>query len=77
MPRKKYNPKDLDETEGPMNDVAKADALAYANAPKVKHLSNLPARKEREVRAKKQQIKKTTTKNERRMRKQILKNIDE
>lgn len=76
MARKKYNPDDLDESVGPMNDVAKDDALVYAKAPPVKHLSKLEPHKEREVRAKKQKIKTSSKKAERRLRKSIIKNID-
>ena len=77
MARKKYNPEDLEESVGPMNDVAKDDALVYANAPAVKHLSKLEPRKEREVRAKKQKIKNSSKKAERRLRKNIIRNIDD
>lgn len=73
--RKKFNYEDLEDTLGPMNDVAKLDALVYANAPKVKHLSKLEPRVEREVRAKKQKIKKSSKKAQRSTSKQIIKNL--
>lgn len=75
MAKKKFNPEDLEETVGPMNDVAKADALAYAGAPDVKHLSKLDSAAERAVRAKKQKIKKTSKKSDRRLRKQIINHL--
>lgn len=73
MARKKFNPEDLEESVGPMNNVASQDARVYAhvdeNRPLDKH-------KEREVVAKKQKIKKSTKKAERRLNKSIIKNID-
>lgn len=73
--RKKFNIEDLSESTGPMNDVAKMDALFYADAPMVRHLSKLDSKKEREVRAKKQAIKKSSKKADRATSKQILKNL--
>ena len=55
----------LEEKTGPMNSVAKDDALVYAGAPDVKHLSQLQPKQEREVRAKKKKIQRSTTKMER------------
>ena len=55
----------LDEKIAPMNSVAKDDALVYAGAPEVKHLSQLQPKVEREVRAKKKKIQRSTTKLER------------
>lgn len=75
MARKKITSTDISETTGPMNDVAKDDALVYANAPPVKHLSKLEPRKEREVRAKKQKIKNSSKKADRRIN-QALKRYD-
>lgn len=72
MANKKFNPDDLEETIGPMNDVAKSDAMAYAHVDESRPLDK---HKEREVRAKKQQIKKSTKKNERRLSKQIIQHI--
>lgn len=70
--KKKFDPESLEETVGPMNDVAKADAMAYARADENRPLDK---HKEREVRAKKQQIKKSTKKTERRLSKQIIQHI--
>jgi hypothetical protein len=72
MAKKKFNPDDLEEAVGPMNDVATADAMAYARADESRPLDK---HKEREVRAKKQQIKKSTKKSERRMSKQIIQHV--
>lgn len=71
MARKRYNPEDLDETVGPMNNVASEDARAWAHVDESRPLDK---HKEREVRAKKQKIKKSTTKTGRRLNKQIIKN---
>lgn len=75
MAKKKFSIDDLSETEGPMNSVAKEDAIHYTGAPEVKHLSDLDSRSERAVRAKKQKIKKTTKKADRRLKKQIINNF--
>lgn len=64
---------DIEETVGPMNSVAKEDALVYAGAPGVKHLSQLEPHVEREVRAKKKKIKRSTTKHERAIGKAVNK----
>lgn len=56
---------DIEETVGPMNSVARDDALVYVGAPEVKHLSQLEPHVEREVRAKKSKIKRSTVKHER------------
>lgn len=77
MAKKKFDPESLEEQVGPMNDVAKADALVYAGAPEVKHLSNLDSKSERAVRAKKQKIKKTSKKTDRRLSKQIINHISQ
>lgn len=73
--RKKFNIEDLENLVGPMNDVAKEDALVYAKAPHVKHLSELAAKYEREVRAKKQKIKKSSKKRQRTTSREIIKNL--
>lgn len=75
MAKKKFNPDDLEETTGPMNSVAKDDAIVYTGAPKVKHLSQLDSKSERAVRAKKQKIKNTSKKADRRIKKQIINHI--
>jgi len=73
MARKKFNPDDLDETEGPMNDVAKDDAMVYAKADPNRPMDN---KRKRIVVAKKQQIKNSTNKANRRNSKSIIRNID-
>ena len=64
---------DIQETVGPMNSVAKDDALVYVGAPEVKHLSQLEPHVEREVRAKKNKIKRSTVKHERAIAKSVTK----
>ena len=64
---------DIQETVGPMNSVAKDDALVYVGAPDVKHLSQLEPHVEREVRAKKNKIKRSTVKHERAIAKSVSK----
>ena len=64
---------DIQETVGPMNSVAKDDALVYVGAPDVKHLSQLEPHVEREVRAKKNKIKRSTVKHERAIAKSVTK----
>lgn len=71
--KKSIDIEDLEETIGPMNSVAKDDALVYAGAPEVKHLSQLEPHLEREVRAKKRKIKRSTTKHERAKAKAVAK----
>tara|TARA_Y100000389_G_scaffold44679_1_gene39391 strand:+ start:1383 stop:1607 length:225 start_codon:yes stop_codon:yes gene_type:complete len=73
--KKSISKEDLEATEGPMNSVAKDDALAYVGAPNVKHLSQLEPKVEREVRAKKAKIKRSTTKHERAIGKAVSKLI--
>lgn len=74
MSKKKFNPEELEELTGPMNDVAKADAMVYAHADPDRPLD---VKRKRIVVAKKQKIKQTTKKTERRLSKQILQHIDE
>jgi|GEM_PF-2498605 hypothetical protein len=74
MSRKKFNPDDLDETVGPMNHVAKEDAMVWAG---VKNPDNMNEYEKRTVVVKKQNIKKSTVKNERRLSKNIIKNLDD
>ena len=64
---------DIEETTGPMNSVAKDDALVYVGAPDVKHLSQLDPHVEREVRAKKNKIKRSSVKHERAIAKSVTK----
>ena len=52
MSNKKFNKDNIKDTHGPMNSVSKEDALVWANAPDVKHLSKLEPHKRREVIAK-------------------------
>jgi hypothetical protein len=72
MSRKKFNPEDLDETVGPMNHVAKADAMVWTG---VKDPDNMNEYEKRTVVVKKQKIKKSTVKNERRVSKNIIRNL--
>ena len=72
MSRKKFNPDDLDETVGPMNHVAKEDAMVWAG---VKNPDNMNEYEKRTVVVKKQNIKKSTVKNERRVSKNIIRNL--
>jgi hypothetical protein len=71
--KKRITNEDIEETMGPMNSVAKDDALVYAGAPEVKHLSQLEPHMERNVRAKKAKIKRSTTKHERAINKAVNK----
>ncbi|MDA9302584.1 hypothetical protein N9578_00015 [bacterium] len=73
MARKKFNPEELQETDGPMNDVAKADAMVYAKADPNRPMDN---KRKRIVVAKKQQIKNSTNKANRRNSKNIIRNLD-
>jgi len=73
--KKSISKEDLLATEGPMNSVAKDDALVYVGAPNVKHLSQLEPHVEREVRAKKNKIKRSTVKHERAIGKAVSKFI--
>ena len=71
--KKSISIEDIEETTGPMNSVAKEDALVYVGAPEVKHLSQLEPHVEREVRAKKNKIKRSTVKHERAIAKSVTK----
>lgn len=75
MAHKKIKKEDYEEIHGPMNSVAKEDALAWSGAPAVKHLSKLDADLEREVRAKKKKAKTSSKKHDRAVSKNILKNL--
>lgn len=73
MSNKKITREDLTATEGPMNNVANEDALVYANADPNRPLD---IHKERQVRAKKQKIKKSSKKADRRITKSLIRNVD-
>jgi hypothetical protein len=77
MSNKKIKKDDIKETHGPMNSVAKEDALVWAGAPDVKHLSKLEPHKRREVIAKKNKAKLSSKKHDRNISKSILRNIEE
>jgi uncharacterized protein (UPF0335 family) len=75
MSNKKYNIEDIEDTNGPMNSVAKEDAEVWANdAAGVnydeKQLHRIKV-------AKKQKAKKSSTKQDRRMSKQIISHVKE
>lgn len=74
MSRKKFQIEDLEETVGPMNEVATADAMAYTG---VKNPDEMNEYEKRTTAIKKQKIKKTSKKSDRRLRKQIINHIDE
>lgn len=74
MTRKKFTEDDIEETVGPMNNVATEDAMFYAHADPNRPLDN---KKEREVRAKKQKIKNSTKKASRRLSKTIISHYDD
>ena len=77
MANKKITPEEIEDIHGPMNSVAKEDALAWAGAPPVKHLSKLDAEMEREVRAKKKKAKTSSKKHDRAVSKHIQKFLDD
>ena len=75
--RKNINKSDVEETHGPMNSGSKEDALVWACAPEVKHLSQLDSDLEKNVRAKKQKAKTSSKKQDRRIARDIIKHIGE
>tara|TARA_B100001057_G_scaffold481281_1_gene555144 strand:- start:466 stop:705 length:240 start_codon:yes stop_codon:yes gene_type:complete len=75
MASKKFNKAVLSDTLGPMNSVSKDDALAFVGVSNVKHLDNLNVETKREVLAKKRKLVTSTKKQERRISKDIIKNI--
>lgn len=75
MASKKFSKDDLVDTHGPMNSVSKEDALVYSGAPQVEHLSKLNTDKKREVLARKRKLVNASKKQERRISKNIIKNI--
>ena len=74
MARKKFDPDHVQEPIGPMNNVASDDALVYADVDPTRPLDT---HKERRVRAKKQKIKNSTKKAERRFNKEIINHYTE
>jgi len=73
MSNKKITREDLIATEGPMNNVASDDAMVYANADSTRPLDN---KRKRAVVAKKQKIKKSSKKTDRRITKSLIRNVD-
>ena len=73
--KKKVSLDDIEELHGPMNSVSKEDALVWAGAPQVKHLSQLDSELEKEVKAKKQKAKRSSVKHDRKISKEIKKHI--
>jgi hypothetical protein len=74
MSKKKFNPEELEEIVGPMNEVAKADAIVYTGVADPEHMNEY---ERRTILIKKQKIKLATKKSERRLSKQIIQHIDE
>jgi len=70
MPNKKITEEEIQEEQGPMNDVAKEDAMVYAKADPNRPLDN---KRKRIVVAKKQQIKNASKKHDRRINKNLKK----
>jgi len=77
MSKKRFQDQDINDIHGPMNSVAKDDALVWSGAPPVKHLSKLDPELEREVRAKKKKAVRSSKKQDRRTSKEIIKHIGE
>ena len=77
MAHKKFENQDLEDNHGPMNSVAKDDALVWAGAPPGKHLSKLDPDTQRIVRAKRYKAKRSSIKSDRRVSKEIIKHIEE
>ena len=73
MANKKITKEDQTATEGPMNNVASEDAMVYANADSTRPLDN---KRKRAVVAKKQKIKKSSKKTDRRITKSLIRNVD-
>ena len=74
MSGKKYNPSEMRDTHGPMNSVSKEDAEVWANAKVGKDYDEKQIK--RIANAKKRKARTSTKKHDRRMSKQILKNVD-
>ena len=77
MSNKKFNKDLIKDNHGPMNSVSKDDALVWAGAPPVKHLSNLEPRIRREVLAKKKKAETSSKKADRNISKQIKRKYEE
>jgi len=73
MPCKKINIDELDVTIGPMNSVAKFDALSYSGLPDNTDLDLLDPHHSREVRAKKKKMVRSTVKQDRSLARNITK----
>lgn len=74
MSRKKYDSEEINDTHGPMNSVSKEDAKVWASKHGVDYDEKQVKRIEQ---AKKRKARNSTKKHDRRMSKQILKNIKE
>lgn len=74
MSTKKYNTQDIQDNHGPMNSVAKADAMVWAG---VQNLESADEQQRRVVQAKKQKAKRSSKKQDRRTAKEIIKHIDD
>jgi|TARA_B110000908_G_C9944291_1_gene309646 hypothetical protein len=74
MPNKKITEEEIQEEQGPMNDVAKEDAMVYAKADPNRPLDK---KRKRIVVAKKQQIKNASKKHDRRINKNLKKFTDD
>ena len=77
MSRKKIDPEELHDTTGPMNGVAKQDALAWTGLPDMEHLSKLEPKVKRKVLAKKAKAKLSSKKDDRRKAKQTIRYIED
>lgn len=73
MPCKKINIEEIDVSIGPMNSVAKLDALSYSGLPDNTDLDKLDPPLLREVRAKKKKMVRSTIKQARALDKSINK----
>ena len=72
MSTKKFKTQDIQDTPGPMNSVAKADAMVWAG---VSNLETADDQQRRVVQAKKQKAKTASKKQDRRTAKEIIKHI--
>lgn len=75
MASKRIKDQDIEDTHGPMNSVAKDDAKVWAGVDH-KDESEYDEDEHRVVVAKKQKAKKSSKKLDRRISKQLVKNID-
>jgi len=76
MAKKNFNAEELNEPTGPMNSAAKEDALVWAGAPPVKHLSKLQPKVKRQVLAKKKKAEKSSKKQDRKISNNLIRNIE-